>query len=249
MIITLINLIAVLTLLPGQGAANPPVIEGGAGEEMHYKLRYSIFQVGVATVSCKEDRTGSIYHISVDARSNGLVKVFNNMHYRLECNVDPSTGLPDSAVINLKDRKHSLYNELYFYQDARPDSAMVRSKLSGEHIVSRNIYEILTGFYHFREELIASDKNPSQKVTIKTFYPDKPWELIFHYAEEEELNTALGSMLCYRYNPGTIAGRFFEREDAMSVWFTKEKPHFPVRFRLNLKIGAIHGVIVDYSKP
>lgn len=242
-----INLFVVLTLLHSPGVASPTEPGDGDGELIHYKLRYSIFQVGVATVSCKEDRTGNIYHISVEARSNGLVKLFNTMQYHLECYVDPSTGLPDSAIINLKDRKHSLYNELYFYQDNRPDSSTVISKLSGEHIVSKNIYEILTGFYHFREDLITEDPYSGKEVAIQTFYPDKPWELRFIYAEEEELKTSIGELLCYKYNPGTIAGRFFEHEDDMTVWFTKVKPHIPVRFRLNLKIGAIHGVIKEYS--
>ena len=184
-----IKFFVVLTILHIPGKAILPESGDGDGELIHYKLRYSIFQVGVATVACNVDRTGDIYQISVEARSNGLVKLFNNMHYHLECNVDPATGLPDSAIFNLKDRKHSLYNEIYFDQEARADSALVRCKLSGEHVVSRNIYEILTGFYHFREELITEDQDPGKEVTIKTFYPDKPWELRFIYAEEEELKT------------------------------------------------------------
>jgi hypothetical protein len=244
-----INLLTVLAFLATQGSPVTPELIKNPGENMHYKLRYSIFQVGVAEVTCKADENGAIYHIAVEARSNGLVKLFNNMHYRLECHVDPSTGLPDSAIINLKDRKHQLYNELLFCQDARPDSAVVISKLSGEHVVSKDIYEILTGFYHFREAMIAEDQYPCKEIVIKTFYPDKPWKLTFNYAEEEEVKTALGDLPCYKYNPGTIAGRFFEREDAMSVWFTKSEPHIPVRFRLDLKIGALHGVILDYSNP
>ena len=243
---TWLYLLSTLTILSAMTGANPPETGDGAGELMHYKLRYSIFQVGVATVSCREDPTGAICQVSVEARSNGLVKLFNNMHYHLECHVDPSTGLPDSAIINLKDRKNSLYNELYFHQDARSDSAMVISKLSGTHMVSKDIYEILTGFYHFREDLISCHHSPGREAIIKTFYPDKPWDLIFHYAGEEELKTALGHQSCYKYYPGTIAGRFFENEDDMSVWFTQEKPYIPVRFRLNLKIGAIHGVLVEY---
>jgi hypothetical protein len=242
-----LNLFVVLTFLPAAGLTVPTGSGNRDGELIHYKLRYSIFQVGVATVACRENQAGEIYHIHVEARSNGLVKLFNNMNYRLECYVDPETGLPDSTIIDLKDRKHSLYNELRFYQDARPDSARVESKLSGEHIVSRKIYEMLTGFYHFREDLITEDQYHGKEVVIQTFYPDKPWELRFIYAGEEELKTAIGELHCYTYNPGTIAGRFFEREDAMTVWFTQVKPHIPVRFRLDLKIGAIHGVIVDYS--
>lgn len=71
-------------------------------------------------------------------------------------------------------------------------------------------------------------------------------ELMFYYAGEEELKTIFGLQECYKYNPGTIAGRFFEREDDMSVWFTNTRPYIPVKFRLNLKIGAIQGVLVDY---
>ena len=244
---SLLYQLVILIFLHTPGAEILHKSGNGVGEQIHFKLRYSIFQVGVATVSCKEDQTGAIYQIGVEARSNGLVKLFNHMHYRLECAVNPATGLPDSAIIDLKDRKHSLYNELKFDRECTPDSTLVKSKLTGEHVVSKNSYEILTGFYHFRQNLIAEDHHPGKEVAIQTFYPDKPWKLQFIFAGEEELNTAIGTLPCYTYHPGTIAGKFFEREDAMTVWFTKVEPHIPVRFRLNLKIGAIHGVIVEYS--
>jgi len=245
--ITCLNLITFLTILFVTGGSNPADTVDHGGEQMHYKLRYSIFQVGVATVSCREDSTGAIYQILLDARSNGLVKLFNKMHYQIDCNVDPVSGLPDSTIINLKDRKHSFYNELVFVRDAGSDSSMVISKLSGQHIVTKDVYEILTGFTHFREDLIMIGQSPGQEIDIKTFYPDKPWDLIFRFAGEEEIKTELGPQVCFKYNPATIAERFFESEDAMSVWFTADEPHIPVRFRLNLRIGAIRGVIVDYS--
>jgi len=241
-------LFVLLPLLVIMGSRNPPEHVDSAGEIMHYKLRYSIFKVGIATAYLNEDQSGNINQISVEVKSNGLVKIFNNMYYHLECNVNPTTGLPDSAVINLKDRKHSLHNELIFYQDLRPDSTIVMSKLTGKHVVSRNTYEVLSGFNYFRSDLIAGDKS-DQEIVINTFYPDKVWGLRFHFADEEEVKTALGRQVCYKYNPGTLAGRFFENEDDMSVWFTKGEAHIPVRFRLNLKIGAIKGVLVEYSNP
>lgn len=242
-----IILVVTWTFLFGPGGTNPSQTVESDGELMHYKLKYSIFQVGVATVSCKVDGEGDINKLTCEVRSNGLVKLFNNMHYYLECDVDPVTGLPDSAIINLKDRKHSFYNELIFQQDVRSDSAIVISKLTGTRIVSKDIYEALTGFIHFRKDLIDGRKDSDREVLVKIFYPDDPWDLRFYYVGQEELKTALGPQLCYRYNPRTIPGKFFVGEDDMSVYFTKDKPHIPVRFRLNLRIGSIRGVLKEYS--
>lgn len=246
---SLIILVASLTFLLGPGGTNPPQTVESHGEIIHYKLKYSIFQVGVATVSCKVDGEGDINKITCEVRSNGLVKLFNNMRYYLECDVDPATGLPDSAVINLKDRKHQFYNELIFHQDVRSDSTIVISKLTGRRVVSKDIYEALTGFIHFRKDLIDGRKDSDREVLVKIFYPDDPWDLRFYYVGQEELKTTLGPQLCYRYNPRTIPGKFFVGEDDMTVSFTKEEPHIPVKFRLNLRIGAIHGVLKEYSNP
>lgn len=114
------------------------------------KVKYGIFNIGFASISCLEDPTGCGYNIQAEAQSSGWVKIFRNLNYHFECCMDLATGLPISAIRSLRDGRYNLYNELIFDQYSRIDSAIVFSQMSGKHVVSKNIYDILTGFYHFR---------------------------------------------------------------------------------------------------
>jgi hypothetical protein len=241
--------ITLLFMTPGlvSGKARYPVQMGRGEEVLKYKLRYSIFYIGDATVTSKENREGKICFIRAEAHSNGFVGLFNQMNYILECSIDPVTGLPDSAVINLSDRKNTMFNELVFTRYAGSDSVGVHCLISGSHMLPRQTYEILSGYNYFRNYLLAKEGGRPGEFVISTFYPDRPWELRFRYAGKESLQSVLGTGDCYIYYPRTVAGKFFEKEDDMTVWFTCDQYHLPVKFRLNLKIGVLHGSLEEYG--
>ena len=54
---------------------------------------------------------------------------------------------------------------------------------------------------------------------------------------------------CLKYIPSTVAGNFFKNEDDMTVWFTDDATHIPVRLQLNLIVGSVNGDLVEYQKP
>ncbi|MEN8227451.1 MAG: DUF3108 domain-containing protein [Bacteroidota bacterium] len=220
-----------------------------SGEVMHYRLKYGIFNIGFASISCLEDSTGCGYSIKAEAQSSGWVKIFKDLDYRFECCMDLATGLPNSAIRSLRDGSYNLYNELIFDQYSRIDSAIVFSQMSGKHVVSKNIYDILTGFYHFRMNLLTESTSKGEDVVIKTFFTDELWDLRIRYAGEETIKIKHGQVACYKYNPVTVVGRYFRHDDDMDVWFTKDVIHIPVKIRLNLKIGAINGELISYQKP
>lgn len=219
------------------------------GEAMSYRLRYGLFNIGSASISCLEDPSGCGDLIKAEARSQGVVNIFRNLEYRLECCMDVNTGLPTSALRSLRDRKNYLYNELVFDHFTREDSAIVYSQMSGKHIVASGIFDILTGFYHFRMNYLSELMQPESEVVISTYYTDKLWDLKIKFAGEETIRTPYGHLICRKYNPVTVVGKFFSHEDAMSIWFTKDEVPVPIKIQLNLKVGSIYGELIDYHKP
>jgi hypothetical protein len=47
--------------------------------------------------------------------------------------------------------------------------------------------------------------------------------------------------------PSTVVGKFFKNDDDMSIWFSKDSSHIPVKVRLSLKLGTIYGELIEYS--
>lgn len=218
------------------------------GESMLYRLKYGILNVGHGTISCLTNHEGNISHIKAKAESSGWVKIFKDLDYRYESYMDPSTGLPDRAIRSLKDGRFSLYNELTFDHNSRTDSAIIFSQMSGEHVVSKNIFDILTGFYHFRRNYINGKMIEGEDVVIKTFFTDELWDLRIRYAGEESIRTKYGLLKCYKYNPITVIGRYFNHDDDMSIWFTQEEIPIPIKIRANLKFGSFTMECIEYQK-
>ena len=220
-----------------------------SGETIHYRLKYGIFNIGFASISCLKDSSGSICNIKAEAQSSGWVKIFKKLDYRFECCMDLTTGLPNSAIRSLRDGRYNLYNEVIFDRHSRIDSTIALSQMSGKHTVSKNIYDILTGFYHFRQNFLKSSTINREDVVINTFFTDELWDLKIRYTGEETIKTSVGELECYKFSPITVIGRYFRNDDDMSVWFTKDEISFPVKIQLNLKIGSIYTELLEYQKP
>jgi len=219
------------------------------GEIMKYTLKYGIFNIGSASISFLAEPVENICIIKAEAKSSRWIKIFKDLDYRFECRMDPATGLPNSAIRSLRDGRYNLYNEVIFDRCSRLDSAIVISQMSGEHIVSRDIYDILTGFYHFRKNFLKGSARSGEEVVINTFFTDELWDLRIRYAGEETIKTDYGDLECYKFSPVTVIGRFFRHEDDMVVWFTKDEISTPIRIELNLILGTIKGELSEYQRP
>lgn len=218
-----------------------------SGETMHYRLRYGPFRIGIGEISCHRDPSGCGDQIKAVARSDGLVRVFKDLNYKLECCMDPATGLPVNASRNLRDGKHNMHNTLVFDHVSRTDSTIIISQMSGQHVVSKNMFDMLTGFFHFRMNFLPAPEGIEPEMVIKTFYSDRLFDLRVRYAGEETIQTRYGPIDCYKCYPITVVGDFFKNEDDMTIWFTKAEAHVPVKIRMNLKLGAIEGEITKYK--
>ncbi|MFC2080587.1 DUF3108 domain-containing protein [Bacteroidota bacterium] len=225
------------------------VVPDFLGETISYRLKYGIFNIGRASISCLETAQGDDCHITAEARSTGWIKIFKDLNYRFESYMDTATGLPNFAIRSLKDGRFNLYNELTFDHNSRTDSAIIFSQISGEHVVSKNIFDILTGFLHFRQNFLTGNMVVGEELIIKTFFTDELWDLKITYAGEETINTNFGEFACYVYKPVTVIGRFFKNDDDMSVWFTKSETPIPVKIQANLKFGHITCECVEYQSP
>ena len=218
------------------------------GETISYRLKYGIFNIGYGSISCSKDLDQNIGHIIAEAQSSGWIKIFKNLNYRYECYLDLDTGLPRLAIRSLKDGRYDVYNELNFDHNTRNDSSIVFSQMSGQHVVSKNIFDILTGFYHFRMNFISDKMIEGEVVLIKTFFTDELWDLRIRYSGNETIKTQYGDLKCYKYHPTTVIGRYFNHNEDMSIWFTKDKNPIPVKIMANLKFGSIILECTEYQK-
>jgi len=243
--IVFFSLILLSGLTPDQSIKVPDY----SGEIMHYNVRYGILNIGKAIISFTDDSLGRGHHIKAEAKSVGIVRFFKSINYCFECCMDTITGLPINASMSLADRRCAVYNETVFDHHSREDSSIVYCQMSGMHVVPKNIYDLLTAYFYFRQNHIPITVKTGQDAVMKIYIADILWDLRLRYVGRETIKTKYGKIECLKFIPSTVAGNFFKNEDDMTVWFTDDAAHIPVRLRLNLIVGAVNGDLVEYQKP
>lgn len=218
-------------------------------EVMHYVVRFGLLNIGKAVIVIKNDSVNCGAYIKAEARSVGLLRLVKRIDYVYESCMDFRTGLPNKFTMSLTDNQNYLFNELVFDRHSREDSAIIMSYLSGRHVVPGNIHDMLTGFYHFRESYFSVPAFYGRDAVVKMFFVDELYEQRIRYGGREVINTEFGEMNCFKFKPVTMIGEFFKTDEDMSIWFTGDANHIPVKFKLDLTIGSITGHLVDYRKP
>lgn len=216
-------------------------------ESADYSLKYGIIKVGDAHLELSFDRKCAGAYIHADAKSSGLLKLIKDIHFRYECCIDTITGLPISDSRTLIEGDYVDINTVYYDHVSRRDSSMIYSKKTDTVVVPKNIYDLLSGFYHYRANYLRDNLPLNYTVNTTTFFIDKIWDLKIRYCGKDIVDTNYGPVECLKVKPVTIIGHFFRTTDAMTIWFSNNGKYIPVKFTIELKLGTLYGNITDYK--
>lgn len=218
-----------------------------SNESVDYSLYYSILKVGEAHLEFSSNQKCSGAYIHADAKSSGLLKLFKNIHFRYECCMDTLTGLPISDSRILVEDDYVDISTVYYDHTSRKDSSLIYSKKTDTLAVPKNIYDLLSGFYHYRANYLGENLPLNHTVTTTTFFIDEIWDLTIRYCGKEVINTNYGPIECHKVKPVTIVGHFFRTNDAMTIWFANNGNYIPVKFSIDLRLGTLYGNITDHK--
>ena len=215
-------------------------------ERVDFSLNYGILKIGDAHIELGFDQKCAGAFLHTDARSSGLVKLFKDIHYRYECCMDTLTGLPISDSRILIEDDYVDIGTVYYDHVSRSDSSLIYSKKTDTLAVPKNIYDLLSGFYHYRTNHLGDNLPLNNTVTTTTFFIDDIWDLTIRYCGKEIIDTKYGPIECLKVKPVTVIGHFFRTNDAVTIWFANNGEYIPVKFSIDLKVGTLYGKITDY---
>ena len=216
-------------------------------ESIEYSLKYGIFKIGEAHLDFSFDQKCSGAYIHAYAKSSGLLKLIRDIHFRYECCMDTLTGLPISDSRILIEGDYVDINTVYYDHTSRKDSSLIYSKKTDTLAVPKNIYDLLSGFYHYRITHLDDNLPLNHTVSTTTFFIDKVWDLTIRYCGKDIINTIYEPTECLKVKPVTIKGQFFRTTDAMTIWFANNGKYIPVKFTIDLKLGTLYGDITNYK--
>jgi hypothetical protein len=221
------------------------------GESVYYSVHYGPITAGEATLELKPAiyKGMNVWHTKLLGKTTGMADAIFKVVDIYESYIDPETELPVFTIRNIREGRYRKYNEVIFDHKTRTDSAILTSDLTGIHIAQKGIHDILSCFYHFRDNIMPDIKelNEGEIITIMTWFTDELYPVRLKYIKTEEVKTKLGKIKCYKFNPVTETGRLFKTEEDVSFWFTADKNYLPIKIRFDIFVGAFTVEITNYE--
>jgi hypothetical protein len=244
-------IISILLCLANLSAISQPTVFK-PGETIRYSISYGIISAGEATMELREKEYNgkTVWHSKLTGRTTGAADAIFKVVDIYESYMEPETGLPVFTIRNIREGRYRKYNEVIFDHKTRNDSTILLSDLTGTHIAQKGILDILSCFYHFRNDILPVRKNSFQRgdmVTIMTWFADELYPINLKYVTTEEIKTKMGRIRCYKFNPVTETGRLFKTQEDVSFWFSADENFLPVKIRFDIFVGAFIVDMVSYE--
>jgi hypothetical protein len=221
------------------------------GESVHYSVSYGPINAGEATLELRHAtyKGKPVWHTKLVGQTTGMADAIFKVLDIYESYIDPETELPVFTIRNIREGRYRKYNEVIFDHKSRADSTILTSDLTGVHIAQQGIHDILSCFYHFRNNIMPeqNDIKEGEIFTIMTWFTDELYPVRLRYIKMEEVKTKLGKIMCYKFNPVTETGRLFKTEEDVSFWFTADKNYLPIKIRFDIFVGAFTVEMTNYE--
>jgi hypothetical protein len=243
----IITVFAVLVL--SSGWCQPTVYK--PGEIVYYSVHYGLITAGEATLEIKNAtyKEKPVWHSKLTGKTTGMADAIFKVLDIYESSIDPQTELPVFTIRNIREGRYRKYNEVIFDHETRKDSTILTSDLTGVHIVQKGMHDILSCFYHFRDNIMPEKKElkEGEMITIMTWFTDELYPVRLKYIKTEDVKTKLGKIKCYKFNPVTETGRLFKTEEDVSFWFSADKNYLPIKIRFDIFVGAFTVEMTNYE--
>jgi hypothetical protein len=221
------------------------------GESVNYTIHYGPITAGTGTLELKPDiyKGKPVWHSKLVGKTTGMADAVFKVVDIYESYMDTVTELPVFTIRNIREGRYRKYNEVIFDHKTRSDSAILTSDLTGIHIVQKGIHDILSCFYHFRDNIMPgkNELKEGEMITIMTWFTDELYPVRLRYIKTEDVKTRLGKIRCYKFNPVTETGRLFKTEEDVSFWFTADNNYLPIKIRFDIFVGAFTVEMTNYE--
>jgi len=101
--------------------------------------------------------------------------------------------------------------------------------------VPKPVFDPLSLVYHLR----ALNLQPGTVQRFTVYADAKVYTLEANVLRSETIGTPAGTFHTVVVEPQMLAGSIFKDEGTMTIWFTDDPRHIPVRIRSELKVGSI----------
>ncbi|HUZ45876.1 MAG TPA: DUF3108 domain-containing protein [Terriglobia bacterium] len=235
--------------VPSQAAPKDP-LPFNPGETLNYDVNWSIFHAGEVTATLLRDPRGAsnVFVIKTTARSEGFVSILYKVQdeFRSLFNPDTRCSLGISKQIN-EGRRHRSVN--IAFDSVRQVAVLNERNLSkpkdppkhGEHEIPPCVQDIVSGFYYLRSQPLRV----GDKIHLAVNDGSKTTRVVAVVLDREKLQTPMGTMDALRVEPRVFGTLYKKIKGRMTIWFSDDPHHYPLRIKADLLVGSITGTLTS----
>lgn len=211
------------------------------GEMLYYNVRYA-FAKGAEVVFSVSDTligTKQYYHLTIDGKTTGMVGVLYPLHDTYHAYTDKQTHLPIKAVRNVHEQSYKDYKVDLFDRTSRSDSTIV-TRENGEMVVlPKEVCDLVSLGYSMRVQLSQTKFTKNTLFFFPTYFNAEYFPFGVRYICEETICTDFGKVRCHKFIPRIQKGDLFKENDAVTIWFSADENHLPIRIEFKLFLGSM----------
>lgn len=222
----------------------------GYGEELTYKLRYSLFinvYVGEAVLRVAPEPkiigNKPHYHLIGEGKSYKFYDAFMKVRDRYESYVNVSNFLP-SASIRVLNEGGFHFDDLTVYNHYKLEA---KNKKGQVHKMGLYSQDILSAIYLSRT-LDFKDAKKGDSFMMNVFIDDSNYVLGLRYLGKETIKGKDGNTYkCIKLSPILIVDRVFKTQNDMILWVSDDKNKIPIKIFSAISVGAINIDLYQYK--
>jgi hypothetical protein len=220
--------------------------------KLTYTMGYGFIKGGLVTISFKDvsRNDSSLHHIYLKVRTVGVFDQLYRIKDIYESYIDKETGYPVKAIRNIREGGYRRYNIVTYDHHIRTDSTVIQSGYSGEVVIPKNTFDILSSYYYMRHRYFTTPPNTDTIIYVDTYFTDEVFPITMSYVNKKTVKVKYGKRRCRVYSPVTEVGRVFKREDAMRVYISDDDEAIPIRLEFEFFLGTVRCdlISVKYGK-
>jgi len=223
-----------------------------SGEELSYKISYSIFNIGRATVSVDnlQESNDEQYKIIARGETTGLLGVFSKIKDEWGAHVYKENLEPSFAYRRIREGKYKKDEDVAF--DSTQITLNEYSFRAGKYkdpVIYESptqVFEFLSGMLYVRS-IDFSDFKEDQKVGFKAFFEGKFYDFEVLYKGKERIRTKIGKINAIKLVPIMPDNSIFDGENSVTVWVSDDQNRVPLKVEADMFIGSAGCDITGYK--
>ncbi len=217
---------------------------------LYYNVRYAFAKGAEVVFSVSDTLVGdkSYFHLVIDGRTTGMVGVLYPLHDTYHAYTDKVTNLPIKAVRNVSEQSYKDHKVDLFDRTSRADSAIVTRENGEKVVLPKDVYDLVSLGYSLRVQLSQTKFAKNTLFSFPTYFNAEYFPFAVRYVGEEVVRTDFGKVRCHKFIPRIQKGDLFKENDAVTIWFSADENHLPIRIEFKLFLGSMVCELKTFSK-